>query len=240
MIKVKGQISDVALLLEDGVERIEIYTQIFFNELSKRGKNPIYNLLPDIVSRLTNDKSIKPDVFKKIMSYLISFIKKDNQNDNICEKLCHRINASEDKDQWICLSYCLTLLQFNETNIKKLFELNNFYKEAIKVDEVYENFELIFSKVLKNSKNENVEVIKNYLNELSELHDGKRIENNNTLSPIKKKRQQRKRKENTTSGKKRNVRSKNVRKKKIEEEDVLESDTDLSDDLDVIDEEDDD
>lgn len=191
MIKVKGQISDVALLLEDPTERIQSCTRIFFNELSKRGKNPIYNLLPDIVSRLTNDKNIKHDTFKKIMSYLISYIKKDNQNDSICEKFCHRINATEDKDQWICLSYCLTLLQYNETNIKKLFELSPFYKEAIKIDEVYTNFETIFTKVIKNCKSENKEQIEGYLLQIEELHQGKQIDKTN-MTPIKKKRQARK------------------------------------------------
>ena len=51
MIKVKGQISDMALCIMDEHEKISNMAKLFFTELSRKG-NALYNVMPDIVSRL--------------------------------------------------------------------------------------------------------------------------------------------------------------------------------------------
>lgn len=53
MIKVKGQISEIAISLVDENEAIRNMAKLFFNELSKKGNNPIYNMLPDAIGQLS-------------------------------------------------------------------------------------------------------------------------------------------------------------------------------------------
>jgi condensin complex subunit 1 len=47
MIKVKGQISEMAICLEDKDKRISDLAHLFFHELANKG-NAIYNILPGI------------------------------------------------------------------------------------------------------------------------------------------------------------------------------------------------
>ena len=53
MIKVKGQISDIALCIVDDEPRIAGLAKLFFNELAQKG-NALYNVLPDIISHLSD------------------------------------------------------------------------------------------------------------------------------------------------------------------------------------------
>ncbi|TMS10469.1 Condensin complex subunit 1 [Larimichthys crocea] len=52
VLKVKGQVSEVAVLLIDPEPHITSLALNFFNELASKD-NAIYNLLPDIISRLS-------------------------------------------------------------------------------------------------------------------------------------------------------------------------------------------
>merc|ERR1712238_615384 len=52
MVKVKGQVCEIAICLEDQDGRIRDMARLLFHELSKRSNNPIYNLLPEIISQL--------------------------------------------------------------------------------------------------------------------------------------------------------------------------------------------
>uniref|UniRef100_M4BXY5 Uncharacterized protein n=1 Tax=Hyaloperonospora arabidopsidis (strain Emoy2) TaxID=559515 RepID=M4BXY5_HYAAE len=57
MIKVKGQISEIAISLVDKNDGIRNLAKLFFYELSKKGTNPIYNMLPDAIGQLSTRKS---------------------------------------------------------------------------------------------------------------------------------------------------------------------------------------
>ena len=51
--------------------------QLLFEELSKRvykGSDPIYNLLPDILSTLSSDASLPTKQFRAIMAFLLRYI----------------------------------------------------------------------------------------------------------------------------------------------------------------------
>ena len=76
MIKVKGQISDMALLIVDDVEKISNMAKLFFTELARKG-NALYNVMPDIISGLSNPEAgIEEDNFREVMKYIIALIEK--------------------------------------------------------------------------------------------------------------------------------------------------------------------
>lgn len=72
MIKVKGQISEMAICLEDSDSRISDLAKLFFTELAQKD-NEIYNNLPDIISNLA---TLPQDKFQSIMIFIMQFIKK--------------------------------------------------------------------------------------------------------------------------------------------------------------------
>ncbi|XP_048675782.2 condensin complex subunit 1 isoform X4 [Caretta caretta] len=94
MVKVKGQVSEMAALLIDPEEEIVRLARNFFSELSNKG-NAIYNLLPDIISRLSDpDCGVEEESFHTIMRQLFSYITKDKQTESLVEKLCQRFRTA--------------------------------------------------------------------------------------------------------------------------------------------------
>lgn len=76
MIRVKGQISYLVLLLEDPSEHIQTLAKVFFNEWGKRGNNPVYNVLPECISSLLEMPEMTYEKFSRLMKYLFHFIDK--------------------------------------------------------------------------------------------------------------------------------------------------------------------
>jgi condensin complex subunit 1 len=93
MLKAKGPVAEIAKRLEDPDARIASLCRVFFVELSHKGKSPIYNVLPDVISRLSRDASVSNAYFQCILRFLIGFIEKDKQTESLVEKLCHRFNV---------------------------------------------------------------------------------------------------------------------------------------------------
>ena len=103
MIKVKGQVSHVAMSLNDPHEGIAELAKLFFIKLSERSNNPVYNLLGDIIGIFSQDNtsatavqedsepattataaaaevtavSLSKEQFQSTMHFLLSFVQKD-------------------------------------------------------------------------------------------------------------------------------------------------------------------
>jgi condensin complex subunit 1 len=95
MIKVKGQLGEMAKCLEDPEPRISDLARLFFTELSTK-ENAIYNNLPDgvfflprlscflennhcfiVISHLsTGEHAVEEEVFKSTLRYIFTFIEK--------------------------------------------------------------------------------------------------------------------------------------------------------------------
>ena len=153
MVKVKGQVCEIALCLQDNEVRIRDMARLLFHELSKRSNNPIYNLLPDIVSQLSSS-SVPKDDFRNIMSFLLSFIKKERQNEMLFDKLCQRFPKCTSISQKANISFCLAQLKLNEKSMKLLNDHFKLYKDALFDDDVFKNFTYIATKAKKTAKPE--------------------------------------------------------------------------------------
>jgi len=110
MVKVKGQIFEMAKCIEDPDIRIADLAKLFFSELAGKD-NAVYNNLPDIISGLSNPTTgVNQQTFNTIVKFLFSFISKEKQTENLVEKLCQRFKGTDDVRQWKDISYCLSLL----------------------------------------------------------------------------------------------------------------------------------
>ncbi|XP_036674153.3 condensin complex subunit 1 [Drosophila suzukii] len=168
MIRVKGQIADMALCIVDGNEEIRNITKQFFKEIANKS-NILYNVLPDIISRLGDiNLNLDEDKYRIIMSYILGLIQKDRQIETLVEKLCLRFPVTRVERQWRDIAYCLGLLTYNERAVKKLMDNLQHFKDKVQVDEVYQSFKLIISNTNKLAKPELKAVVTEFENRLNE------------------------------------------------------------------------
>lgn len=153
MVKVKGQVCEIALCLRDPDPRIRDTARLLFHELSKRSNNPVYNLLPDIISQLSQ-VSLPNNEFRNIMAFLLSYIKKDRQNETLIDKLCHRFPKCTSIGQKADIAFCMAQLKVNERSLKCLVDNFKLYKDALFDDEVKKHFTAIITKAKKLAKPE--------------------------------------------------------------------------------------
>ncbi|NWH64881.1 CND1 protein, partial [Geococcyx californianus] len=154
MVKVKGQVSEMAALLIDPEEAITGVAQNFFSELSKKASawsgalgNAIYNLLPDIISRLSDPNcGIEEKSFNTIMRHLFSYITKDKQTESLVEKLCQRFRTARTERQYRDLSHCLTLLPISERGLHKLHDNFDCYADKLQDPAVYSCFQTVLAR----------------------------------------------------------------------------------------------
>ncbi|KAK8460996.1 hypothetical protein SEVIR_2G431300v4 [Setaria viridis] len=179
MMKVKGYINEMAVRIEDENERISSLAKLFFHELSKKGSNPIYNLLPDILGRLCN-QHLKDETFRNIMQFLISSIKKEKQMEALVDKLCNRFAGVNDVRQWEYISYCLSQLTFTEKGLKKLIDNFKMFEYALSEDSVMNHFRSVISKCKKFAKPELKVCIEEFEEKLSKVHQEKKEQEETT------------------------------------------------------------
>ena len=167
MVKVKGQVCEIAMCLQDEDPRIRDMSRLLFHELSKRSNNPVYNLLPDIISQLSQ-QSLRKEEFRSIMSFLLAFIKKERQNEMLVEKLCHRFPNCQTISQKADLAFCIAQLKMSDRAIKCLCDLFKLYKDALFDDDVKKCFFSIVTKTKKFAKPETKECLEEWEAKLNE------------------------------------------------------------------------
>ena len=143
MMKVKGHISEMARCLEDADPRVAAVAKLFFHELSQKHGNPIYNLLTDLLSRLSADEDISPEAFKRIMTRLVGFIDKERQAESICDKMCARFAEAALADSpkpARDIAFCVSQLNLSERAFKKFTEAWKQYDAALYDPEVHAKY----------------------------------------------------------------------------------------------------
>jgi condensin complex subunit 1 len=128
-------------------------SRLLFHELSKRSNNPVYNLLPEITSQLSQ-LSIKKEDFRYIMSFLLSYVKKERQNEMLTEKFCQRFPKCNSISQTADLAYSIAQLKMTEKSIKCLSDNFNLYKDSLFDEDVHKSFLSIVTKAKKAMKPE--------------------------------------------------------------------------------------
>ncbi|CAB4424236.1 unnamed protein product [Rhizophagus irregularis] len=165
MIKVKGQLGEMAKCLEDSEQRISDLAKLFFTELASKD-NAVYNNLPDIISNLSSgENTVNEESFKKIMKFLFDFIEKEKQTENVVEKLCQRFKNLDDRRQWRDIAYCLSLLPYKtEKSFKKLTEGLAHYQDKLNENDVYKYFTEIIgkAKAVKGQRPEMKQIIEEF------------------------------------------------------------------------------
>uniref|UniRef100_UPI003D79A548 condensin complex subunit 1 n=1 Tax=Danio rerio TaxID=7955 RepID=UPI003D79A548 len=170
VMKVKGQVSEVAVLLLDPEPHIASLALNFFNELSAKD-NAIYNLLPDIISRLSDpERGMNEEDFNTIMKQLFSYITKERQTESLVEKLCQRFRTAKTERQWADLAVSLSLLSVCERGFKKLQECWDCYSDKLAEPGVYQPLLSIAAKLRRRAKPQFKAQVEDYEKRLTAVH----------------------------------------------------------------------
>uniref|UniRef100_A0A8C9TS17 Condensin complex subunit 1 n=1 Tax=Scleropages formosus TaxID=113540 RepID=A0A8C9TS17_SCLFO len=152
VLKVKGHVSEVAVLLIDAQPDIANLALNFFNELASKD-NAIYNLLPDIISRLSDpERGMNKEDFHTIMKQLFSYITKEKQTESLVEKLCQRFRTAKTERQWCDLAVSLSLLSMCERGFKRLQECWECYSDKLSDPDVYQPLLSIVTRLRRGAK----------------------------------------------------------------------------------------
>jgi len=133
MVKVRGQVSEMALCLEDSEHRIQDMARLFFSEFKLKQQGMlIYNLLPDLVGRLSASQ-VEEGKFRRVIKSVFAFIDKAKQTDGLVDKFCSRFRASDDPRQWRDMAFCLANLNLSDKGVRRLCDDANFKAFADKL-----------------------------------------------------------------------------------------------------------
>ncbi|XP_054637645.1 condensin complex subunit 1 [Dunckerocampus dactyliophorus] len=170
VLKVKGQVSEVAVLLIDPEPHIASLALNFFNELATKD-NAIYNLLPDIISRLSDpERGMSSEDFNTIMKQLFSYITKERQTESLVEKLCQRFRTARTERQWCDLAISLSLLSMCERGFKRLQECWECYSDKLTEPGVYQPLLAITAKLRRGAKLQFKSQVDEYEKRLTAVH----------------------------------------------------------------------
>ena len=152
MLKLKGEIVEICLLLESNDQKLKDLVNLFFYELNQKGNNAIYNVIPKALAKLSNEyKHLEYSNFQNIVKNLLKYVEKDKHTDGLIDKLFNKLKTSTDTCEWRNNTYCLSLLNYNDKTVNKLFDLYQNLKEKIDDEIVNENFQNIFNKYKRNT-----------------------------------------------------------------------------------------
>ena len=85
MIRVKGQISYLVVLLEDPSKHIQGLARVFGREWGQRGSNPVDNVLPECISSLLEMSEVDYEKFTRLIRFLLRFVDKVKSKDSTNE-----------------------------------------------------------------------------------------------------------------------------------------------------------
>jgi len=153
MIKARGHIAHIAMCLEDEDLRIRDIARLFWAEFSNK-QNAIYNVIPDVISNLSNSTIVDQAAFQRIMKLLMSYIEKDKQSESLIKKLCHRIRDSKDQSVGKDLVFCMAQLNYTAKCIKKLVENHKCWIMLRTDKEAMSQFDVICNKAKRFAKDD--------------------------------------------------------------------------------------
>lgn len=154
MLKLKGEIVDICLLLDSTDIKLRDLVKQFLYELRNKGNNIVYNMIPKALHTLNTEyKNLPYETFKTVIGELIQNIEKDKQVEGLIEKLVNKLKNNNDKIEWRNVTYCLNQLTYSEKNLTKLLDHYTSVKAQLVLDsEIIQNFKGIFEKSKKIDK----------------------------------------------------------------------------------------
>ncbi|XP_034178146.2 condensin complex subunit 1-like isoform X3 [Osmia lignaria lignaria] len=183
MLRVRGKISELAVCIVDHDEQLRKDARQFFKVLSQKG-NTLYNVMPDILSHLTDPElNLNEADFHEILKIILNLLQKEKHVDSIIDKICARFKLATTERQWRDFAYCLSLLQFSAKSLRRLIESLPLLKEKIHHNQVSKALQSIIEQTKKkpNTKAISVELEEKMKELLQKIENS--TQNDNEMMP---------------------------------------------------------
>ncbi|KAJ8939307.1 hypothetical protein NQ314_011165 [Rhamnusium bicolor] len=139
MIRAHSHISEMVCCLVDEDKELNGMCKTFFVNLSHK-ENNLYNVLPDIFSHLMDVDTMSEEDIRGIMKFLFELMDKTKHMENLVDRFCCKFRLSEDVRHHRNITYCLSLIHYNEKALRKLLENFPTYKHLVHDPEIYASF----------------------------------------------------------------------------------------------------
>uniref|UniRef100_A0A383VMF6 Condensin complex subunit 1 C-terminal domain-containing protein n=1 Tax=Tetradesmus obliquus TaxID=3088 RepID=A0A383VMF6_TETOB len=165
MVKAKGNVAKVAALLVDNEQEITERAALFFRSLAKTGSgsstraasaaagasaaNPVYNLLPDCLSKLLENDKLREEQLQAILAVLLAYVK-DKQAESLKERLVGRLALGGPRE-WRTVAWCIGQLGYSEKGMRRIIELTPSYRHALAEQQVFDVFMALAEKARRST-----------------------------------------------------------------------------------------
>ena len=150
LIKPRGRLADIALLILDESDEIQSLSRSFFIQFGSEG-NQLLNQLPDILANLHKDELVESD-FRQISEFLFEqFTSKEKQMELMVQSLCARFKE-DDPQIWSQVALTISVMTPSEKALKKLIEVAHFYKDKLENLEIRDYLLAMPTKARENTK----------------------------------------------------------------------------------------
>jgi len=142
MILIKGEISDICILLKDSEEKIRDLVKLFLHELHSKNNDKIYNTISEAINNLAEKQHFTAEDSEEVIKTLVKYVEKDKQIETLLDNLCAKMNNSLGKDKMNevkITAYTISILNISEKHLPKLMDHYDKYKAWIQKDTYVRN-----------------------------------------------------------------------------------------------------
>nr|XP_008191925.1 PREDICTED: condensin complex subunit 1 isoform X2 [Tribolium castaneum] len=177
MIRASSRISEMAVCLIDPDPEVSQLCRSFFTKIAQKDNNNIVSLIPDIFSYLVKQEEITEADLRYVIKFLFDLIDVPKRPENLVDRLCHKYTPDENVRLNRNITYCLSLINYNDKALQKLRDMFPLYRHNVTDEEVYSTFKQILNecgkaKVGRVDLKPIVTEIENCIASVFEIHEG--------------------------------------------------------------------
>lgn len=134
MLKVRGEIVDIVMLLLDEDEQVRNQVNLFLAEQNLKDGNVIYNLFQNAIHRLSREFKLEREEYERIIECVFKHINEERKKamETLLESLANKIVRSDSHEERMNSVFCLSLMSFNsEAGLEKLLEHADAIRERL-------------------------------------------------------------------------------------------------------------
>jgi condensin complex subunit 1 len=148
MIRAHSHISEMAACLIDENHEVSDMCLNFFERMAQK-ENNLVNVIPDIFTHLVRMDQINEEQLRFILKFLFDLIDNSKRMENLVDRFCCKYTPDENFRLNRNITYCLSLINYNEKVLKKLREKFPMYQHHLHDAEIYSTFKQILAECAK-------------------------------------------------------------------------------------------
>jgi condensin complex subunit 1 len=153
MIKIKGEMCNIAILFEDPSDELQNLAQVFFNEINKKDPRFIYNMLPEAITKLSNNEGsfngapVTEKTFQCFAKNILGMLDKNKSSEGLIEKLCLRFDNTSNIWDLRNTAYCISQLNLSDKALRMLLHHYEHIQPRMYDGEISNCFKVLLNKV---------------------------------------------------------------------------------------------